>query len=343
MSCESKTRPHILALLLLPAILFCPAAEARPQAPPRMPHADRVRIAEAFRLADKVGDKVWKGWGASPFALLLVTPEYEFLVRHPAPPKEFAEAGYDTALGGKIYYRKRTFNPEFLATMYVGGVPTVVVGQAENTGAKTSARWVITLLHEHFHQFQYSQPDYQAGVKALDLARGDQTGMWMLNYPFPYSDAGVNKRFSIMAAALADALKAAKTASFSGKLSAYIESRKQFEQALAPDDYRYFSFQLWQEGVARYTEYRAAKLAAALYEPTKEFTLMKDFSSFDRDAGDTLGRILSGLPKLSLDKDQRVAFYTVGAAEALLLDEANPDWQRRYVEQKFYPDKYFVK
>lgn len=343
MKYESKPRPYILALLLLPSILFCAAGEALSQAPPQIPGVDRVRLAEAFRLAGKLGDKVWKGWGKSPFALLLVTPEYEFLMRHPNPPKEFAESGYDSALGSKIYYRKRTFNPEFLATMYVGGVPTIVVGQAENTGAKTSARWVITLLHEHFHQFQYSQPDYQAGVKALDLARGDETGMWMLNYPFPYSDAGVNKRFSVMVEALADALKSAKTAQFSARLSAYIESRKQFEQALTPDDYRYFSFQLWQEGIARYTEYRVAKLAARLYDPTKEFTLMKDFSSFDQDASATLNRILSRLPKLALDKDQRIAFYTVGAAEALLLDEANPDWQRRYLGQKFYPDKYFVK
>jgi hypothetical protein len=146
-----------------------------------------------------------------------------------------------------------------------------------------------------------------------------------------------------MVEALAEALKSAKTPQFSGRLTAYIESRKQFEQALAPEDYRYFSFQLWQEGIARYTEYRVAKLAARLYEPTKEFTLMKDFSSFDQDASATLDRILSRLPKLSLDKDQRIAFYTVGAAEALLLDEASPDWQRRYVGEKFYPDKYFVK
>jgi hypothetical protein len=329
--------------MLLLAILFGLAGEALSQSPPKISDDDRVRLAEAFRLADELGDKVWAGWSKSPFAIVLVTPEYEFLVRHPSPPKEFAESGYDSDLKSKIYYRKRSFNPEFLATMYVGGVPTIVVGQAENTSAKTSTRWVITLLHEHFHQFQYSQPDYQAGVKALDLARGDETGMWMLNYPFSYSDAEVNKRFSIMVEALADALKSTNTGQFPGKLSAYAAARKQFQQALTPDDYRYFSFQLWQEGIARYTEYRMARLAARQYEPGKEFTRMKDFSAFEQDASATLNRILSRLPELSLDKDRRVAFYTVGAAEALLLDEANPDWQRRYLAEKFYPDKYFVK
>ncbi|HVG17931.1 MAG TPA: hypothetical protein VNI02_02695 [Blastocatellia bacterium] len=342
MSYGSRPGRFLFTSLLLPAILFCLAGEALPQAP-QISDADRARIAEAFHLAGKLGDEVWEGWSKSPFALLLVTPDYEFLMRHPSPPKEFTESGYDSTLKSKIYYRKRAFNAEFLATMYVGGVPTIVVGQAENTGAKTSTRWVVTLLHEHFHQYQYSQPDYQAGVKALDLARGDETGMWMLNYPFPYSDAEVNKRFSVMVEALAAALESAKTAQFSGKLSAYVRARKQFEQALSPDDYRYFSFQLWQEGIARYTEYRMARLAAGRYEPTKEFMRMKDFSSFGQEAAATLDRILSGLPKLSLDKDRRVAFYTVGAAEALLLDEANPDWQRHYLAQKFYPEKYFVK
>jgi hypothetical protein len=339
---ESKPRTYLLTLLL-PAILFCAAGKALPEAPPQIPIDDRVRLAEAFRLADKLGDEVWRGWSKSPFAVALVTPEYDFLVRHPDPPKEFTEAGYDADLKSKIYYRKRAFNPELLATMYVGGVPTIVIGQAENTSAKTSTRWAVTLLHEHFHQFQYSQPDYQAGVKALDLARGDETGMWMLNYPFSYSDAEVNRRFMVMIEALADALKSVKAGQFSAKLSAYVEARKQFQQRLTPDDYRYFSFQLWQEGIARYTEYKIARLAAKRYGPSKEFAALKDFSSFEQDADATLNRILSRLPKLSLDKDQRIAFYTVGAAEALLLDEANPDWQRRYTAEKFYPDKYFAK
>jgi hypothetical protein len=342
MSVELKIRRSLFTALLS-VFVFCLIAEARAQATPQISADDRIRLAEAFRLADKLGNKAWKDWSKSPFAVVLVTPEHEFLVRHPNPPKEFTESAYDSMLKSKIYYRKRVFNPEFLATMYVGGVPTIVVGQAENTAAKTSTRWVVTLSHEHFHQFQYSQPDYQAGTTALGLARGDQTGMWMLNFPFPYADAEVNKRFSFMTEALADALKSVKTKDFSGKLSAYFDARKQFQQSLTPDDYKYFSFQLWQEGVARYTEYRIAKLAAKLYEPSKEFTQMKDFTSFEQDAEATLNRILSRLSKLSLEKDQRVAFYTIGAAEALLLDEANPDWQRRYLAEKFYLEKYFMK
>jgi len=50
-----------------------------------MTPADRTRIAEAYRLADKLGDRLWAGWSKTPFAVLLVTSDREFLIRHPAP------------------------------------------------------------------------------------------------------------------------------------------------------------------------------------------------------------------------------------------------------------------
>ena len=50
---------------------------------------------------------------------------------------------------------------------------------------------MLTVLHEHFHQLQQSQPGYFQGVEALGLSGGDQTGMWMLNYPFPYKTPAV--------------------------------------------------------------------------------------------------------------------------------------------------------
>jgi hypothetical protein len=66
----------------------------------------------------------------------------------------------------------------------------------------------LTLLHEHLHQWQYSQPDYYAGVARLGLARGDTTGRWMLDYPFPYDSAPVRQAVHTLATALAGALEA---------------------------------------------------------------------------------------------------------------------------------------
>jgi hypothetical protein len=309
---------------------------------PRISQADRIRLAEAFRIGEQLGDRVWKGWSKAPFAVLLVTPDYEFLVRHPSPSAEFVKTGYDTLLKSEIYYRKRVYAPNLLATFpAVNGISTIVVGQPLNTDARTSTPWVVTLLHEHFHQLQDSDPTFYPAVNALNLARGDQTGMWMLNYPFPYERDEIKKQFSILGRALADALRPASSKQFKASLRAYLEARSQLKGMLAADDYKYFSFQLWKEGVARYTEYRIARLAATSYQPTAEFRSLEDFTAFKQVAGSIRARIMSELEAVALDKQQRVAFYAVGAAEALLLDRANPGWQQRYLTEKFTLEKFF--
>jgi acylphosphatase len=315
----------------------------RADTPPTIPDIDRVRIAEALRLADALGNRVWPNWDKAPFAVLLVTPDTEFLIRHPKPSDDFALAGEDTLLKQKVWVRKRKFPTNLLATFpAVGGVPTIVIGQAENTDAKTSTRWVITLLHEHFHQLQNAQPRYFADVDALDLAGGDTTGMWMLNYPFPYAEPKVRDQFSVMCRSLGDALKAKEKAAFGDKLSAYIAERKKFQALLKPADYKYFAFQVWQEGIARYTEHHLARLAESEYKPSPAFRELKDYTTFKSVADEMLSAIEKELSSARLDKSKRTAVYAFGAAEGLLLDRASPDWRRNYFAEKFSLDKHFA-
>lgn len=308
----------------------------------RVSPIDRVRLAEAFRIGDTLGNSIWSGWDKAPFAVLLITPEYEFLIRHPKPAADFVLIDYDSLLQSKVYYRKRTQPTDRLATFpIVGGIPTIVIGQAENTDKKTSTPWVVTVLHEHFHQLQYSEPGYYGEVNALGLARGDQSGMWMLNYPFPYDWMEMHELFSHLGWLLANAWHAKTKSDFSIRLSAYLKQRHELEQTLSPDDYRYFSFQLWQEGIARYTEYRIAKLAARRYRPTKAFRSLKDYEPFLDIADRISGDIHLGLTTGRLADYKRVMFYALGAGEGLLLDRANPHWRERYFAEKFYLDKYF--
>jgi hypothetical protein len=319
------------------AVLAAPASAA-----PALPDDDRTRVAEAFLLADAVGNRLWPDWDKAPFAVLLVTPEYEFLIRHPKPSADFTPLGEDKVLKCGVSYRKRTFPPNLLATFpAVGGTPTVVIGQPANTAAKAPTRWVITLLHEHFHQLQTSQPRYYPDVDALGLARGDTTGMWMLNYPFPYTAPEVKRQFAAMTRALAEALRARGPEDFARKLTAYLGEKKKFRALLRGDDYKYFSFQLWQEGVARYTEYHVALLAADGYKPGPAFQGLKDFRPYQEEARAVLAGIEKELTSLELDRAKREAFYAVGAAEGLLLDRANRGWRKRYFEDKFSLDAHF--
>ena len=177
---------------------------------PKINPTDRTRLIETFRLADRLGDRIWPGWSSAPFAVLLVTPEYEFLIRHPAPSPDFTNLGHDRELGSDVSLSPThdgAWSPCHVSAIRGSMVSTIVVGQAENTLAKTSTPWVITLLHEHFHQFQDSQPNFYPDVNALNLARGDQTGMWMLSYPFPYERAEVQMQFAKMSELLAAAAR----------------------------------------------------------------------------------------------------------------------------------------
>lgn len=305
---------------------------------------DKTRIAEAFQLRERFADKIWKGWKKTPFSILLITPQNEFLINHSKPSQDFTKINYDKDLKTDILRRKQNFNPSFLATFpAVNGISTVVVGQAENTWVKTSTPWTVTLLHEHFHQFQNTQPNYYAEVNSLDLANGDTTGMWMLNYPFPYSEKIIQEKFAKLSGALANLLENSGKKIPKEKIDQYLALRKDFQNSLNEKDYRYFSFQLWQEGVARYSEYRVAKIASENYKPSVEFVKLKDFTSYRNVAEKIYQSIIKGLKTTNLAEYKRESFYPFGAGEALLLDKVNPKWQRKYNLQKFYLEKYFEK
>jgi hypothetical protein len=208
------------------------------------------------------------------------------------------------------------------------------VGQAEHTQAKTSTPWVVILLHEHFHQLQDSQPNFYADVNALNLAGGDQSGMWMLNYPFPYDRAEVQQQFATLSKLLVDAVKAPKSQR-AKTVRVYLEAREKFKSLLATDDDKYLSFQFWKEGIARYTEYHVARMAAANYRPSREFRALQDYRSFQDVAEATRERILQQLLAQKLGESKREVVYPFGAAEGLLLDQIRPGWRRRYFVEKF--------
>ena len=322
---------HLIAL----ALFFAVPQQARAQssAPAGLSTADRVRLAEARRLIGAVADSVWPGWSGAPSAVLLVTPEREFLLWHPRPSADFERIGHDSLLASDVYARPRRFPPTLLATFpAVSGVPTIVIGTAEQTGRRSTA-WVLTIAHEHFHQWQNSQPEYYAGVAALDLAGGDTTGMWMLNYPFPYTTPAVSAEFDAVARALRAALRDSVTANRDRHAMAIDGARRRLRGALGAPDLRYLDFQLWQDGIARYTEYAVARLAASRYQPSDAFRALPDAEPFALVA-DRLWREIVETESVSLT-NQRVAFYPVGAALGLWLDRSDPAWRRRYFERMF--------
>jgi hypothetical protein len=326
-----RTLPR-MGLLLLAAAAGPTAGHG--QGPQRLPDRDRVRLAEALRLADSLRNRVWPDWGRAVLSALLVRDSAEFLIGNPRPPADFIPLGHDALLSKAVWTRPRHFPPDLLATFpAVDGVPTIVIGSAERT-RKSSTAWVLTVLHEHFHQWQYSRPGYYEGVAGLGLANGDTTGQWMLDYPFPYDSPHVQHDIRRFALALRQALYTPRARRLEA-LRKVVRARDALHRRLNAADYRYFEFQLWQEGVARYVEYAAARAAAASGAPAAQFRELADYVSYDTVASRGRRALRRELDRLDLGRQRRVAFYSIGAAIALLLEESRPDWKRAYMERPF--------
>ena len=306
---------------------------------PKMRTEDKVRIREVITISNKYGDEIWQGINQAPFVVLLVTDSVEFLINHPYPSADFKISEEDNILKTTILYRKRQFSKTLLATFpAVNGINCIVVGTPENTG-KSTTDWIITLLHEHFHQYQYTQRDYHTSVASLDLSGGDQSGMWQLNYPFPYDSLPVSSQYLRYTGALSKAASSVEKKDFKKAFNKFLVERKKLMGLLKPADYRYISFQLWQEGIARYTEYKFL-LCLDDYTQAVEVSQLPDFIPFKKFKEQFLRSHLEFVTTLKLETGKRVCFYDIGLAEGILLDKLNPQWRSQYLTQKFFLEKY---
>jgi hypothetical protein len=195
--------------------------------------------------------------------------------------------------------------------------PTIVMGTPGTTGLSEAA-WVRTIYHEHFHQYQYSRPGYFDRLKALDLAGGDESGMWVLNYAFPYGDPMVGKAHHAASLALADAVAARGRPDFRAQFDRYLAARETFRRSVGARDWRYLEFQLWQEGVARWTE-----IAVAATDPDPAVRAA---------AARMEAAAIQALSQQELQARGREIVYAHGAGEAMLMEACGPAWRRDYLQ-----------
>lgn len=324
---------QIFALAVLPAILFSCQTSFYPEDAFRF--EDRIRIAEAFHIAENYCEEIWPGWAKIPLSFLFLTREYEFLIHHPNPSTDFQSMGYDSLLKAEILFRKRVFPEGLLAAFQaVNDESSILMGTPEIT-ERSSGAWTITLLHEHFHQLQYAQPGYFEKSKALGLARGDTTAMWMLNFDFPYGEPEVSQHFHELATQLLQLLRSRQNPD-KESFEAYQQNKQTFRKRIGEENYRYMQFQLWQEGVALYTEWKMLELLNQdHYQPSSDFMALEDYMPFDSLQQQIFRRITRQLENMNMPEWKRVSFYAFGAAEAVLLDHIQPDWKEQYFERMF--------
>jgi hypothetical protein len=275
------------------------------------------KLAQAQDFAKSAGDKLWPGYGEAPFGFLLVSGDTESLICRDEVPDGFTAAGTDAETGCKQYTRPRSGLPDnLLAALPLFGPPsTIVMGTPETTG-RDEADWTRTILHEHFHQWQDSFPDVFTRMRDLDLAGDDKTGMWMLNYAFPYDSPATLDAFAPAADALKQAVAARGTPAFGKALSNYIAKRKALAAAVGERNWRYAELELWKEGVARWTEIQLGKEHPDPAVRSSAIALEKKSTDW--------------LTTHDIAKARREFVYPYGASEAMLLEACGPWWRAEY-------------
>lgn len=204
----------------------------------------------------------------------------------------------------------------FLAAMPLLGPPaTIVMGTPQSTG-RSKGDWLRTILHEHFHQWQWSQPGHYGRVDSLDLKGGDETGMWMLNFAFPYESVAADGAYARASEALADALELRGKPGFLAQFDRYLVARQLFARSVTPRDWRYLEFQLWQEGSARWTEIQLGKMYPD--KAVREAALALEKST------------LAEMRAPDLKKQKRELAYPFGAGEAMLMAACGSSWREAY-------------
>jgi hypothetical protein len=317
---EHGLKGEAMKRILFPILSFAALSAAAPQPAPTptpTPTPLGARLAEVQRFSRSHGEKLWPGFGSAPFGFLLVEAGGETLLCQGKAPAGFAPAGKDEATGCDRFTRSRSGLPDrLLAAMPVFGPPsTIVMGTPQATGY-AEPDWLRTILHEHFHQWQAALPNYYGRVNALDLKGGDETGMWMLNFPFPYADPKAGEAYASASRTLAAALESRGKRGFRSAFTRYLAARQAFETTVGPRNWRYLELQLWQEGVARWTEIELGRAY-----PDAAVRL----SAFKLEA-----LTLQQLRTPELKKQGRELAYPMGAGEAMLLHTCGSAWRTAY-------------
>ncbi|MDQ3918910.1 MAG: TlpA family protein disulfide reductase [Acidobacteriota bacterium] len=310
-----------------------PSPTPLPSSPPQLSRQDEVLLAETYHLWQSLGEKVWAGWTQSSMPFIYVTEDYEYAVGFPKALQGYAPLGKDALLDKTIQARKRVFGTHASASFPYEGVPAVVIGTPAALGKSPSA-WVLTASHEMFHVLQDSRGGIQK-VRQLKIGSDSDPG-WQLNFPFPYKDADVMRLIHLQGYPLYLAATDAEQDAVkydAGTAADAVRVYRSFLRQQSPDNklYDYSRFQEWQEGIAFYTEYRMAELAASGdYRPAEAFLHLPGYESYGQVWDEDYKRRTFLVKHAGRAAQSRTAFYHLGLGKGLLLDKLVPDWKSRY-------------
>ena len=364
----------VLVLTLLPAWPFNAqnAAKGTARTLPFGPldlKVDPLLIAEAaevWALIASPTNPIWPGWDASGTPLLLYLPgEQDVLINHPRPPDGFLPyAGSIGFPGGRIFVRNGPTTVQWdgqNTSKEIAGIRTLVVadtlsnlrnhvrGLLEDT--RPAAEKIRTLdfsdlstdpyhqlalvAHEAFHVFQQSH----APEKRVNE-------MLLLEYPVLSVENNVG--LAQEGAALAETLRATDAAAARRAAVRWLALRKGRRDSLPVKAVEYEDGCEFNEGLAKYTEYRLFQVLEGR-TPATAMSWAQGFAGY-RDLAPRRDELIESMLKhmngaVSVNNDPygtaplRMRLYYSGMAIGAMLDKLSSSWKGRI----FSPDTSLTK
>jgi hypothetical protein len=324
----------------------CIAAHSQKGRLSPLPQENAALVAEAFHLWKSLGNDVWPGWSQRPIPVLLIGNDVEYAIAFPANINGFRPVESSPGLDKiNIQARKRTLELTSAAAFDVEGVNAVVIG-LPGALAKSPTQWVLTAIHEMFHVWQYENG---SGPKVRELNIGPSTdASWQISFPFPYDDEDLVRLIHLQSyltfLAINDIEESDARYNARVALEA-VEVYRSFLLRLDPTgrSYKYSQFQQWDEGIAFYTEYKMAQIAASAgLKSTEPFRALPGFKSYQELWDENYKSRVFLVKHAGRAARSRTTFYHLGLGKGLLLDRLLPGWKARYFTKGIWLDELIV-
>ncbi|GAP12417.1 hypothetical protein LARV_00152 [Longilinea arvoryzae] len=332
---------------------------------------EKVRLAEGFHLRHSLGDQALPGFAQAEIPVVIYNGSYAFLIglKDPAdgwtvvPSGKHMGSAWEVTPGedfdGQPYYRQKLpasgETPEGF-TVRVGDAWAASLGTmdylwawGENDFKEQLPAWLqpiapvklfmrnlllsgsdvyaTLLLHESVHAYQ--------GMQAEQKLEDAETVYASYRSTYPYDDQGFQAGWQTELETLNAALETGEDAEAMKLTREFLQQRADRREAagLSSVLIRIEQLKEWEEGIAKYSELTAYRLAGmqSNYQPLAGTAQDSEFNAYRSGQKKWDGEIQQILREANADEDGR--FYYTGFAQAALLDRFAPGWQSRLFDE----------
>lgn len=300
---------------------------------------DRATLKELDTLIQQYGGMIWPSFDSANIPAILYNDRYEFMSGPSGDPDGWQRVR-DTTSSGIVYYRRRADDPQAFAVETSAGwagrfsilgmlnrdllmnlrrdlpLPLNRILPSQMI-IKSNDFHIAALVHEMFHAHQANQAPGKF-TQSNDLAH--------LTSQYPYRKDTLNNLYSREGRYLRSALRTEKAGEKKALCRKFFRTREKRRQMLPDKMVEFEKRYEWLEGLAKYVEMEAYRVAADHSEDLS-FDYSEEMPHWQTDMKNM--QDLGGV-------DGSTRFYLSGMAQARLLDQLAEEWESQVMKPGIY-------